>query len=108
MAALAADAAAAAAQATGDFRVGRRPDLRLMATATRPQAVQAATLEDTGAIGAAVVVSPDRLVRTGVRRTLDRSGFTIAAEASSLAPVLSTARKPGVAIAVVDIEGDVV
>lgn len=57
-------------------------------------------------MGAAVVVSPDRLVRTGVRRTLDTSGFTIAAEASSLGPVLSTARKPGVAIAVVDIEGD--
>ena len=78
-----------------------------MATATRPRAVDAAN-PATGAIGAAVVVSADRLVRTGVRRTLDRSGFTIAAEASSLAPVLSTARKPGVAIAVVDIEGDIV
>ena len=77
-----------------------------MATVTRPRAVEATRLDETGTIGAAVVISADRLVRTGVRRTLERSGIAVSAEASSLEPVLSAARQPSVTVAVVDIDGD--
>ena len=75
-----------------------------MATATRPEAVRTPTGRHPAGTTTAVIVSSSRLVRAGIRRTLDRMGLAVVGEAASLGIVLATARGSSVGVAVVDVE----
>jgi DNA-binding NarL/FixJ family response regulator len=54
----------------------------------------------------ALVFSRSRLVRTGIRNTLDRAGFTVALEAPSPAMVMSAARRLVIGLAVLEVDSD--
>ncbi len=54
----------------------------------------------------AVVFSRSRLVRTGIRKTLDRAGFAVALEAPSPGMVVSAARRSAPCLAVIELESD--
>ena len=54
----------------------------------------------------ALVFSRSRLVRAGIRNTLDRAGFAVALEAPSPAMVVSAARRLVIGLAVIEVESD--
>lgn len=76
-----------------------------MATATASAPLDAPPIAEPTPV-AAVVFSQSRLVRAGITKTLDRAGFRVAAEATTPAMALSSARRASATIAVIDMEGE--
>lgn len=75
-------------------------------TAVKQSAPLSGTIATDPVPTSALVFSRSRLVRTGIRKTLDRAGFAITLEAPSPAMVVSAARRSAPTVAVIELESD--